>query len=628
MSNTCRLQCANPHICVPKICQLPGLQFWSLERIRNYFCKITPMKLTFTGSFEELQDKLIAIGGQWDVSQPNRKTMRLGAALMNWFETTGTLQFQGKPEVSQALENSVKIALYPAEFSVNSEVQAECPVDDTPITESSLPPEENECIQFLNDDFVNSEIIVGIVSAVGTEVERVITPLRDRLSGFGYDVKLIKVSSLLPSESQYSSEYDRIRHLIAEGDRVRAVSGNFGILACGAAKSIAASRPQARSKVAYIVNSLKHPDEVTLLRKIYGLGFYLIGIHSEKKRRISYLTNDKGLTQSQANELISIDEDEKVTHGQRTRDTFHLSDFYFNLGKNDDQVKSTIKRFLELIFAHPYKNPTFDEFAMYMAFASSVRSGDLSRQVGAVIARDKQIIATGANEVPAAGGGHYWAEIDEATGEVRDFPGGKDYTREEDPNRAEQTEIIEALGKSIGSIGEVTPELLAKIVDRLKNSRIRDLTEFGRVVHAEMQAILSCAKEGISCVGGTLYCTTFPCHNCAKHLIAAGIRRVVYVEPYDKSKALEFHSESITTEIGLPQMVLFEPFIGVGASRFLDFFSMNAGAGLKLKRKNSDGATVEWEKTTAKLRVVLLPESYLEIEKSAIEIFQTLLAST
>jgi deoxycytidylate deaminase len=74
-----------------------------------------------------------------------------------------------------------------------------------------------------------------------------------------------------------------------------------------------------------------------------------------------------------------------------------------------------------------------------------------------------------------------------------------------------------------------------------------DITEFGRPVHAEMEAILSCARIGISPKMGTLYCTTFPCHNCAKHIVAAGIKRVVYVEPYPKSKAEKLHSDSLNT---------------------------------------------------------------------------------
>ncbi|WP_262967393.1 deaminase [Methylobacter psychrophilus] len=160
----------------------------------------------------------------------------------------------------------------------------------------------------------------------------------------------------------------------------------------------------------------------------------------------------------------------------------------------------------------------------------------------------------------------------------------------------------------------------------LEKSRIRDLTEFGRVVHAEMEAILSCGREGISCIGSTLYCTTFPCHNCAKHIIASGVTRVVYVEPYPKSKALEFHSDSIELRTQLDgkdnvDSVIFEPFTGVGARRFLDFFSMSLGTGNKLKRKNKDGGTLIWDKNSAKLRVGLLPKSYLEIEDAASSVF-------
>ena len=366
-----------------------------------------------------------------------------------------------------------------------------------------------------------------------------------------------------------------------------------------------------------------------MLRRIYGQGFYLFGIHADKVRRLSYLTDDKGLTSTQAAELTEIDEDEKLPHGQRTRDTYHLADLFLNFGKNDDQVKNTVQRFLELIFAHPYKNPTFDEFSMFMAFSSSVRSGDLSRQVGAVITRNQQIVATGANECPVSGGGLYWSKVDPETGEVIDSGDGKDFTREQDSNKAEQREIIQSILSQLPSAAGDDDSLRDKLTglesefsDILEHSRISDLTEFGRVVHAEMEAILSCARAGINCVKATMYCTTFPCHNCAKHIIASGITRVVYVEPYPKSKALELHSESIELKTKLDDdttndRVVFEPFTGVGARRFLDFFSMNLGAGNKLRRKNKDGSTVSWKKTDAQLRVALLPASYREIEDAA-----------
>lgn len=49
-------------------------------------------------------------------------------------------------------------------------------------------------------------------------------------------------------------------------------------------------------------------------------------------------------------------------------------------------------------------------------YLSSLRSADLSRQVGAVISKDRNIISTGANDIPKFGGGQYWPEFDEETG--------------------------------------------------------------------------------------------------------------------------------------------------------------------------------------------------------------------
>lgn len=55
-----------------------------------------------------------------------------------------------------------------------------------------------------------------------------------------------------------------------------------------------------------------------------------------------------------------------------------------------------------------------------------------------------------------------------------------------------------------------------------------------RTVHAEQNAIAVAAKNGISTEGGTLYSTVQPCFLCAKSIVAAGIRRVVFVEEYRK----------------------------------------------------------------------------------------------
>lgn len=583
------------------------------------------MNLKFSGPFEELKKRLLSLGGEWNEDQTNKKVLRLNGGVLNWFETTGTLSLQGRNPGLEQLQTSVPHLLYPEEYDEQT-LATEAPASDE--LEANLSPEIPTKLErlYLSGSFRDTELIIGIVNAVGTEYKRVLDPLKDRLRGFGYSVEEIRISGLLHAPTETVNEYERIRHYMNQGDELRKSTGNNAILAAGAANQIKDCRKGPHKRIAYIVNSLKHPDEVDFLRKVYGEGFYLFGIHADEKRRHGYLVNDKSLTQTEANELIRIDEDERVEHGQKTRDTFHLSDFFISLGRNDDQVKSTLQRFLDLLFSNPFKNPTFDEFAMFMAFNSSIRSSDLSRQVGAVISRDQQIIATGANDTPKYGGGQYWAEVNPETGEVIDVADGKDYTRERDSNKAAQQEIIKEIASILIEKSLASENKRAELEDLLGQSKISDLTEFGRVVHAEMEAILSCSRVGISTVGSSLYCTTFPCHNCAKHIIDAGITRVVYVEPYPKSRALDLHFDAITLKTSLDDKteqsrVTFEPFTGVGARRFLDLFSMSLGDGSKLKRKNKRGDTVEWKKEDAVARTSLLPKSYLDVEGAASDIW-------
>lgn len=53
-----------------------------------------------------------------------------------------------------------------------------------------------------------------------------------------------------------------------------------------------------------------------------------------------------------------------------------------------------------------------------------------------------------------------------------------------------------------------------------------------RVVHAEMNALLQCAKFGVATEGADIYVTHFPCLQCMKSLIQAGIKRIYYLHDY------------------------------------------------------------------------------------------------
>ena len=97
----------------------------------------------------------------------------------------------------------------------------------------------------------------------------------------------------------------------------------------------------------------------------------------------------------------------------------------------------------------------------------------------------------------------------------------------------------------------ITKHLLAENSDcNVADSKIMDLIEFGRIIHAEMSAICDTSRNGLSLKAATMHCTIFPCHICAKHIIASGVSRVVYLEPYPKSYAFELHDDSIVVDAG------------------------------------------------------------------------------
>ena len=111
-------------------------------------------------------------------------------------------------------------------------------------------------------------------------------------------------------------------------------------------------------------------------------------------------------------------------------------------------------------------------------------------------------------------------------------------------------------------------------------------------------------------------------------IVSAGIARVVFIEPYPKSKAAEFHEDSI--QVGFragaggdpgPTRVRFEPFVGVGPRRFFDLFSVRLGSGYHLKRKDARGERLEWKPENGRLRLQMLPASYLDLELLASDMF-------
>ena len=138
------------------------------------------------------------------------------------------------------------------------------------------------------------------------------------------------------------------------------------------------------------------------------------------------------------------------------------------------------------------QRPSWDQYFMDITRLVATRSSCLRRQVGALLVKDRNILATGYNGVPS-GITHC-----EATGCLRErlnVPSGERH-------------------------------------------------ELCRGLHAEQNAIIQAAKHATNIDGATLYCTTMPCIICTKMIINAGIKKVIYGEGYADDLAREMIAEA------------------------------------------------------------------------------------
>jgi deoxycytidylate deaminase len=223
------------------------------------------------------------------------------------------------------------------------------------------------------------------------------------------------------------------------------------------------------------------------------------------------------------------------------------------------------------------------------------------------------VISLGCNDVPAPGGGLYSTDHGEAD--------QRDFARGEDSNDARKQRIVDSMILTMREhfLPEMSEEeILTKARPLLEETLVSDVTEFGRSVHAEMDALMAAGRIGVSFRNATLYTTTFPCHTCTRHIIAAGLKRVVYIEPYPKSLAPELHGDAIRISKDDPSdsgQIPFEPFLGIGPRRFFDLFSLKLSSGRILERK-AQGAIVNWNyRRDSKPRVPMASTSYLEREQ-------------
>lgn len=450
--------------------------------------------------------------------------------------------------------------------------------------------------EFPNKDNFLPEIVIGIVSPVGTDLSPTISSLESEFLKKNFCFHHIKISNLFPGVAKdlnYSNLNPKTKHsrtdtYIKFGNYVRDKVGSrsWAIFAVSEISTLRKKGALDKSGVVYVVDQLKTEDELDLLKELYGPRFFQISVYSARDIRVDYLSKliardnkrrDGNQFRAIAEELVVRDEDEVgEDNGQKVGKIFQYADIVINNDQTGNRitVSNQIQRFVDLLFGHNGYSPNHLEYGMYLAHSAALRSLDLSRQVGAAIFRSTGEIATlGSNEVPKAGGGTYWCD---------DPNDAREFTQRQDSNDVRKQELIDEI------LNIIVPDRSKLTEDQKKSlskSQFMDALEYGRIVHAEMSAISDAARLGVGLAGGTIYCTTFPCHMCSKHIVASGLRRVVFLEPYPKSLTSDLHADSVSIQ-GMSRgsynnfsSVEFIPFFGITPRRYRDFFA-------RKKRKN------------------------------------------
>jgi deoxycytidylate deaminase len=524
-------------------------------------------------------------------------------------------------------------------------------VPKTPaLTQLGSSNEDNRKLLEKFDARKSNELVIALAGPIGCGISTLVSGLKDRLLERGCVAVIhIKLSDFLtqaiadkmvkewPSQPNASARLIRYRRLQEAGKELRRLSGNPAILAEYAAREIAIDRqkrqlsqgqlsaagPVVPARVAYLIDQVKRPEEVALLRAVYRNLFYLAGVTRIYDRRVAALEAEDVRT-GEVSGLMEIDRLEDGQDGQQLDKTLHLADYFVrNDGTTVEEQRRKLNRFLDLVHGDKSVTPTDSEQGMYAAYCAGLRSACLSRQVGAAIATSSgEVIATGCNDVPRAGGGLYTASSSGSDKRCVHLGGQECFN--DLHKRKLQGDIADAVLRVLET-AENGPVVLS-LADReklsatiYKTTRLKDLIEFSRSVHAEMDAIVSLARIGGAGLGSgaTLYTTTFPCHNCARHIVASGIGKVFYVEPYEKSLAKDLHSDAIAFEVEESKdqkngRVEFLHFEGVSPRQFHNMFRA-------VTRKNSEGKFVPIKIQEADKVVPEYLDGYQDFEAKAVE---------
>jgi len=371
-----------------------------------------------------------------------------------------------------------------------------------------------------------NELFFAVVGHVGSGTTRVATLLSEALKagtlqGGPFQVEILKAREVIKKWAQEEGEtlpghsvddIDHAQRLQDLGDAMRLRTQDHAAVARGLIDEIRRVRAKSQgvelkhgepvvpdgARRAYVLDALRHPAEVQLLRTVYRNAFTLVGVVADQEVRKRRLTKKfKNAGDDHALAFMERDSKAKEEHGQRVSDAFHLADYFVDNTQdrlNEDKkpnedwnVAERLSRLVKIITHQEIVRPSTAESAMHAAYGAQLRSACLSKQVGAALVDGAgNIVSTGTNEVPKAGGGVYGQGFDDESNDSRCAYRDEKYCS----NTREQNEIIEELISSITELAEAAPKS-SDLRQRLRASRI------GSLVVRAISLLLELTRSGI-----------------------------------------------------------------------------------------------------------------------------------
>lgn len=417
-----------------------------------------------------------------------------------------------------------------------------------------------------------------------------------------YDEYLSKIK-LIYSELRNKVELSKLGTMLQDiGDNIRKSGIPFKSSGSYGSKNVTLIAEQANSLIKYyrnrqdsdekrkhhfVIESFRNPYEVEYFRYRY-YEFYLMSIYADKEIRQK---NRGQFSEDRDNRDSGSSKKVYEIYKQDVTKCVYLSDISINNNYSIEEFYTKLLKYYALILQPGCITPSSHELFMNEAYALSLKSSCISRQVGAVIlGKNGYVVGAGWNDAGEGQVGCGYRQIQDIKNISNEMlvtnpPTEKVFRRvlQKDKEQHEPFCFKDEYSKFMltKKISKFMKERKSEFTDIteekqqiIENWLIEDITvkrlEYCRALHAEENALLQSSKiGGVGVSGGIIFTTSFPCELCAKKIYQSGIVEIVYTEPYPESI-----SQNVILKDGIKKIKLTQ-FEGVKSHSYFRLYKSN-----------------------------------------------------